>query len=453
MYQELYLKPYVKWINLITAVILFIFVGLILFGLFLLNQPDVRGVLKALPSDTMLLNPDIWNILLMLPCAYSAWIVVKIIDGIISKKPYAVIFPDRIEFNELSHLFHLKHGTLYWTNIEEILPRLPNAPFDNAVIIKLKDPTKFRNKQTIVEKIVGASLWVISIGKRKEPYYNGKITLLDTQEMSASELRNLISEASGIEPYMDPTEIRTRKKYQRLAIGICATYLVGFGIFLNYDTIAYYIPDSKITSQTLDIKMLAEHGDPDAQTKLGWRYSNGYQASKDSKIAVYWWRKAAKQGWMKAEYNMGWAYYRGRGVKRNYKKAFEWYSKAAAKGFPLAESAVGGLYSRGRGVERDYEKAFEWRMKAALKDNINAQGGVGWHYAKGNGVAQDYDHALKWFTKAAEKEDGYSLGWIGRMYEKGYGVEQSREKAVEYYERAAAKNSKFAKKALKRLRG
>jgi len=455
MYQELHLKSYYKWIGLFIAAILLILVCGILFLWLILNHPDVRAAFAILPTEltqgSLFLNLKFWNIVLPLMCAYPGWILVKLIDGNFTNKPYAIIRPDRIDINETNVLFFFKGGSLHWNNIEEILPHLPNT-FDHTVIIKLRDPTKFR-KQTFNEKLIGICLKIFTLGKYKKNFYSDKLFLATTQEMSAPELRDLISNLSGVKPDVNTKQFKQIKGQQSLTQLYGVACLLVVIVTFNYDTIVSYLPDRKITSVTLDIKALAEHGDPDAQTKLGWRYSHGYEASQNSKAAVHWWKQAAAQGWTKAEYNMGWAYSRGRGVKRNYKEAFKWYSRAAAKEFALAESSLGYLYSNGKGVKKDYGKAFEWRLKAAERGDLTAQGSLGWHYAKGKGVKKDYTEALKWFQTAAKEGHTYSESWLGWMYEKGNGVPKSREKALMYYERAAAKNYKYAIKRLKRLKG
>jgi len=457
MFQDLNLKQNYKLFIMLGACFPLIMVCLFVYLLFTINDPDVQKAIAFLLSKndeySLLLNIELWKILLTLSSGLCFWSFVSTVDAVFSKKPYAKIYPDRIEIGEVNNFMFLKAGTLYWDNIEEIMPRLPNAPFDNSVIIKLKHPEKFTSKLKFSEKLLLACLKLVTLGRYKKKYLSEKIALLSTQEMSAPELRALISDVSGIQPSMVSKQFKQLKKQQSWAIGSLAVYLLALGTYWNYDTIVSYLPDRKITSATLDIKALAEHGDPDAQTKLGWRYSRGYEASQNSKTAVHWWEKAAKQGWTKAEYNMGWAYSRGRGVKRNYIEAYKWYSRAALKEFALAESSLGYLYSNGKGVKKDYRKAFEWRLKAAERGELTAQGGLGWHYAKGKGVEKDYTEALKWFQTAAKEGHTYSESWLGWMYEKGNGVPKSREKALMYYERAAAKNYKYAIKRLKRLKG
>jgi TPR repeat protein len=57
---------------------------------------------------------------------------------------------------------------------------------------------------------------------------------------------------------------------------------------------------------------------------------------KDYKQAVYWYQKAADQGYAEAQSILGVMYAFGKGVLKNDKQAVYWYQKAAEQG--LAEA-------------------------------------------------------------------------------------------------------------------
>ncbi len=98
---------------------------------------------------------------------------------------------------------------------------------------------------------------------------------------------------------------------------------------------------------------LAYQGNATAQTSLGIMYENGQGVIKDYQQAVYWYEKAAKQGyvlainWFKkaadqdsradegdaeAQHNLGVMYYFGQGLPQSYKKAYMWANIAASNG-------------------------------------------------------------------------------------------------------------------------
>ena len=62
---------------------------------------------------------------------------------------------------------------------------------------------------------------------------------------------------------------------------------------------------------------LAEQGDAQAQTNLGWMYERGHGVPQDEKTAVTWYRRAAEQGFARAQYNLGVMYDERRGVPQN----------------------------------------------------------------------------------------------------------------------------------------
>jgi hypothetical protein len=79
---------------------------------------------------------------------------------------------------------------------------------------------------------------------------------------------------------------------------------------------------------------LADHGDANAQNKLGNMYANGEGVSLDNAEAVKWYRKAAELGFPNAEANLGSVYAQGRGVPRDYGQSVAWFRKAADRGSP-----------------------------------------------------------------------------------------------------------------------
>ena len=93
-----------------------------------------------------------------------------------------------------------------------------------------------------------------------------------------------------------------------------------------------------------ELRPLAERGDADAQSRLGFMYDNGQGVPKDSAEAVRWLRRAAEQGFPKAQFDLGVSYENGIGVPQDYVEAYIWFSVCAAGG---------------------HERAPEWRDKVA----------------------------------------------------------------------------------------
>ena len=77
---------------------------------------------------------------------------------------------------------------------------------------------------------------------------------------------------------------------------------------------------------------LAEQGDANAQSNLGWMYDNGLGVLEDDKEAVKWYRLAAGQGEASAQFHLGWMYAYGLGVFEDDKEAVKLYRLAAKQG-------------------------------------------------------------------------------------------------------------------------
>ena len=76
--------------------------------------------------------------------------------------------------------------------------------------------------------------------------------------------------------------------------------------------------------------MSAEKGYADAQTNLGYAYYKGQGTERDCRLAVRWYRKAAKQDALRAIRNLALCYANGTGVRRDPRKAealFERYRR------------------------------------------------------------------------------------------------------------------------------
>jgi TPR repeat protein len=61
-------------------------------------------------------------------------------------------------------------------------------------------------------------------------------------------------------------------------------------------------------------------------------YLAGIGVTKDSKKALFWYKKAALQGEVKSQNNLGVMYLRGEGVPRDVEQAKYWYKMAADQG-------------------------------------------------------------------------------------------------------------------------
>jgi hypothetical protein len=118
---------------------------------------------------------------------------------------------------------------------------------------------------------------------------------------------------------------------------------------------------------------LADHGDAQAQNKLGNMYWAGEGVPKVYTESVKWWRLAADQGYTKAQANLAAAYENGWGVSQDYSEAGRWYEAAARQGNARAEYKLGLMYSQGQGVPHDDEQAAKWFRLAANQGEVDAR--------------------------------------------------------------------------------
>ena len=117
------------------------------------------------------------------------------------------------------------------------------------------------------------------------------------------------------------------------------------------------------------MKKQADMGNPDAQFAVALWYSIGgvFRKEPDTKTAIKYFSKAAKQGDIQAQYLLGIA------------------------------------YSENRTTAKDMARSVKWSRKVAEQGDAEAQFWLGWHYKTGSGVAKDMSEAVKWYRKAAEQ--------------------------------------------------
>jgi TPR repeat protein len=189
----------------------------------------------------------------------------------------------------------------------------------------------------------------------------------------------------------------------------------------------------------------AESGDPKAQFALGQALSETNDPEK-LPMAVYWFQKAAEQGYADAEWRLSSANNEGRGVPRDDKSAQYWFKKAAEDGQPQAQGLLGMNYRDGRSGERDEKKAFYWFLRAAKQGDVDSQYSVAQMYEEGDGVPQDYPQAVNWYKKAAEHVPdfggaGAALSSLGFLFYQGDRVKQDHVAAYLYFALAANKEN------------
>ena len=209
------------------------------------------------------------------------------------------------------------------------------------------------------------------------------------------------------------------------------------------------------------IRPLAESGNASGQTNLGFMYENGQGVPKDDQQAVYWYRKAADQGYALAQTKLAAlaahakddapsnrrdalgeakrTLDRARAAhsKNDYRTAVRLYLPLAQGGDATAQFNLGVMYDEGQGVPRDDQLAWHWYRKAADQGCAEAEFNIGVMYASGQGVPKDFKQAADWYRKAAVQGFVEAQRALANLYLSGQGVPKS-ETQSKYWNQLAA---------------
>jgi TPR repeat protein len=140
-----------------------------------------------------------------------------------------------------------------------------------------------------------------------------------------------------------------------------------------------------------------ESSDPAYQTKVGNRFRKGEGVTKDYSIALYWYLRAAEQGFAGAYNNLAVMYEQGLGVPKNIPEAVKWYRKAAEHKDAYAQHSLGRMYRNGEGIPRNPAEAAKWIGRAAEQGHHGAFRDMGNMYWNGSGVSQSKIRAYMWW--------------------------------------------------------
>jgi uncharacterized protein len=146
---------------------------------------------------------------------------------------------------------------------------------------------------------------------------------------------------------------------------------------------------------------LAEHGDSQAQFELG-RVLDA-QSPPNRRLAVRWYRLAARSGHIEAANMMGESLRDGLGVRRDGAAALAWFQIAAEGGSSSAQLSFGFELFQGKLVRRDRRAALAWYMKAARRGELSARFNIAQMYERGEGVIRDLRRARYWYATAARR--------------------------------------------------
>jgi len=210
-------------------------------------------------------------------------------------------------------------------------------------------------------------------------------------------------------------------------------YYTGHKVKQDYSLALYYF------------KKAAKNNNPDAECFIGLMYNNGYGVQKDENSAFHWYKKAAKNGNKEAQYNLAQMYMEGHVTTKDSLRAFYWYKKSAEQGLDDAQYSLAQMYFWGNGIDRNYIKAFEWCKKSAEQGCGKAQLSLGQMYYNGFGTVKNLDLAYDWIYKSARQGIVEGEASLGVLYYNGEGVEKNYKEAAYWVKKAMNKGLNNAK--------
>jgi TonB family protein len=113
----------------------------------------------------------------------------------------------------------------------------------------------------------------------------------------------------------------------------------------------------------------------------------------------------AEQGNVEAETDLGYLYQYGLSVQKDEGKALELFQKSAAQGYAPSETCLGVLLMKGTSVDRDFSKAMSLFQSAAAKGYVHASENIALMYDSGDGVARNPTLAKKWASPEVWRND------------------------------------------------
>jgi TPR repeat protein len=182
------------------------------------------------------------------------------------------------------------------------------------------------------------------------------------------------------------------------------------------------------------------------QYGIAMRYRDGRGVRADDALAVYWFRRAAEQGYLPAWTELCWHVEHGRGLPLEVQGATQCYRRMAERGEPKAQWRVGLMYAHPDGTAADYAVAADWARKSAEQGHPWGQSLLAALYWYGRGVSEDQAEAFKWLRLAVEGNypaDQYDLS---RMYAEGTGVPRDLVQAYKWCSLAATQASERQQK-------
>lgn len=123
--------------------------------------------------------------------------------------------------------------------------------------------------------------------------------------------------------------------------------------------------DNNVIEEISRLRAAARDGDLDKMYKLGWCAHNGLGMSKDSRLAVDWYKRGVRGGHAPSMVALGAMYLHGDGVVENEVRAVHLFRDAELQGEPLGTFRL-GLWYRGRAERCSCRRVFHWGITEGM---------------------------------------------------------------------------------------
>ena len=148
----------------------------------------------------------------------------------------------------------------------------------------------------------------------------------------------------------------------------------------------------------------AKAGDAEGFIALGWFEEIGSFAQADATRAFAYYSAAANLGSAHAQWKVGVMLDTGLGVKQDSKTAVGWFKKSARQKLGAAWSSLGLMQLQGRGIPKDVAAARKSYRNAIRYGEPHGFAGIGAIIATGvDDMSAEYLSAIAWYQVAAEK--------------------------------------------------
>jgi uncharacterized protein len=191
------------------------------------------------------------------------------------------------------------------------------------------------------------------------------------------------------------------------------------------------------TADLSETRRLAEKGSVNDEIALAGDYFAGKGINQDSKLAAYWYEKAAGHRNPAAQNQIGYFYQAGIGVTQDFERAFHWYQLAAASGFARAKVNLAISYLNGIGTRKNGDFAVQLLQQAFEAGNGTAATYLGLLSYFGTVGKEDKIAAERWFESGLKLHDPLAAFNLGSLYSVTEGHPQDLSKAADLLRQAA----------------